>query len=92
MERVGGIFTMRGRIRQRPDDLQLLDDRAGPPVGDDQRHRVRMLRSEMDEMDFQPVDLGDELRQGVQRRFAFAPIVAGPPVARSSRRIGRGTP
>ena len=27
------------------------------------------------------VDLGDELRQGVQPRFAFAPVVSGQPVA-----------
>src|SRR5262249_36489670 len=64
------------------DDLQLLDDRAGPAVVDDQRQRVFMLRANVNEVDVQPVDLGDELRQGVQCRLASAPVVPGRPVAR----------
>jgi hypothetical protein len=63
------------RIRQRIDDLQLLDDRAGPPVGDDQRQRIVMAGADVDEMDVEPVDLGDELRQGPQPRLARAPRI-----------------
>jgi len=37
---------MRRRIRQRIDDLHLFDDRAGPPVRDDQRQRVLMFSNE----------------------------------------------
>jgi hypothetical protein len=33
------------------DDLQLLDDRAGPPVRDDERQRVLMFRTNVDELD-----------------------------------------
>jgi len=33
-------------------------------------------------MNVQPVDLGDELRERVQFRLAFAPIVIGPPITR----------
>jgi hypothetical protein len=63
-------------IGQRINDLQLLDDRAGPPVCDDQRQRIFMLRTNVNEMDVQPIDLGDELRQGVKLRFDSAPVVS----------------
>ena len=60
--------AMRRGIGQRIDDLQLLDDRAGPSVRDDERQRIRMFRTNVNEVNVQPVDLGDELRQG----FSFA--------------------
>ena len=41
-----------------------------------------MLRANMNEVDVQPVDLGDELRQGVQSRLARAPVVLRRPIAR----------
>jgi hypothetical protein len=69
------------RVGQRIDDLQLLDDRARPSVGDDERQGVLMLRADVDEVDVQPVDLGDELRQGVQPGFDLAPVVFRRPVS-----------
>jgi hypothetical protein len=36
--------------RERLDDLQLLDDRARPTVGDDQRKRVLVLGADVDEV------------------------------------------
>ena len=36
----------------------------------------------MDEMDVESVDLGDEMRQRVQLRLAFAPIVICRPIVR----------
>jgi hypothetical protein len=69
-------------IGQQIDDLQLLYDRAGPAVVDDERQRVLVLRADVDEMNAEPVDLGCELRQGVQLRLAPAPVVVGCPVAR----------
>ena len=82
MERVRGVAAVRGRVGKRLDDLQLLDDRAGPAVRDDQRQRVVVLRPNVDEMDVQPIDLGHELRQGIQPRLALAPVVLRRPVAR----------
>jgi hypothetical protein len=38
------------RVDKRIDDLQLFDDRAGPPVIDDERQRIFMLRANMDEV------------------------------------------
>src|SRR5271168_1766983 len=81
MERVRRAPLVGRGIGERLDDLQLLDDRAGPPVRDDQRQRVLALRANVDEMDVQAVDLGDEMRQGVQTRLALAPVIVRPPVA-----------
>jgi hypothetical protein len=81
MERVRFAGAVRRGLGVRLDDLQLLDDRAGPPVGDDQRQRVLVPGADVDEMDVQPVDLGHEVRQGVQFPLARAPVVVGRPVA-----------
>ena len=61
MERIGCAAAMRRGIGQRIDDLHLFDDRARPSVGDDERQRVLMFRTNVDEMYVQSVDLGDEL-------------------------------
>ena len=81
MERVRRVAAVRRRIGERPDDLQLLDDRAGPAVRDDERERVLVLRADVDEVDVQPVDLGQEVRQAVQLGLASAPVVVRRPVA-----------
>jgi len=52
-------------IGERLDDLQLLDDRAGPAVRDDQWQRVLLCRPDVDEMNVESVDLGRELRQRI---------------------------
>ena len=69
-------------IGQWIDDLHLLDDRAGPSVRDDERQRIFVLRTHVNEVNVQPIDLGDELRQGVQSRLALAPVVLRRPIAR----------
>ena len=35
-----------------------------------------VLRTDVNEVDVQPIDLGHELRQGVQPRLALAPVVS----------------
>src|SRR4051794_27432444 len=40
-----------------------------------------MLRTDVNEMDVDAVDVRHELRQSVQPRFHLAPVVRGPPVA-----------
>ena len=69
------------RIGERLDDLELLDDRTGPPVRNDERQRILMLRADVDEVNVQPVDLGDEVGIGVQLRLDLAPVVLVRPVA-----------
>ena len=68
------------RIGQWVDDLQLLDDRAGPSVRDDERQRIVMLRADVNEMNVESVDLRHELRQRIQSRFDFSPVIIGTPV------------
>ena len=82
MERVRGAAAVRRRVGEAIDELQLLDDRARPSVTDDQRQRVIMLRAHVDEVDVQPVDLGDELRQGIEGGLDLAPVVLRLPVTR----------
>ena len=82
MERIGCAAAMRRGIGQRIDDLHLFDDRAGPSVRDDERQRIFVFRTDVNEMNVQPIDLGDELRQGVQSRLDLAPVVFCRPIAR----------
>src|SRR5688572_25327025 len=82
MESIRCARTMCRGIDKWIDDLQLLDDRAGPSVRDDERQRILMLRTNVNEMDVQPVDLGQKLWEGVQLRLALAPIVVCRPIAR----------
>src|ERR671910_43497 len=82
MESVRCARAMCRRIGQGIDDLQLLDDRAGPSVRDDERQRILMVRTNVNEMDVQPVDLGDEVREGLQLLLALAPVVLFRPIAR----------
>src|SRR4051794_11971620 len=48
---------------------------------DDEWQRIFMFRANVDEMDVETVDLGDELWQGVEPRFHLPPVVFGPPIA-----------
>jgi hypothetical protein len=82
MEGVLCARAVRCGIGQSIDDLQLLDDRARPTVVDDERQGVFVLRSDMDEVDVQPVDRSDELRPCIQPRLARPPVVVRHPMAR----------
>jgi hypothetical protein len=82
VECVGRAPAMHGRIGQRLDDLQLLDDRTRPAMGDDDGQRMVVPRADMDEMHVHPIDLGNELRQAVQPRLYPAPIVVARPILR----------
>src|SRR5918993_1276720 len=73
---IDGITTWKAS-----DALELLDDRSRPAVADDDRQRVLVFGAHVEEVDVQPVDLGDEIRDGVQPRLAPAPVVLGRPVA-----------
>src|SRR5450631_1997222 len=81
MEGVRGAAAMRGGVGEPIDDLHLLDERTGPSVAEDERQRLLVLGADVDEVDVQPVDLGDELRVGVQARLAPAPVVLVMPIA-----------
>ncbi len=80
VERVRGRAAVRDRVGERTDDLVELDHRAGPTVRHDQRHRARVRRAHVQEVNAQPVDLGAVLAERVQHRLAAAPVVIGAPV------------
>src|SRR5579864_2818446 len=70
------------RIGKWIDNLQLLDDRAGPPVRDNERQRIFMFRANVNEMNVKAVDLSNELREGVQSRFDLTPVILLRPILR----------
>jgi hypothetical protein len=72
--------TMGSRVGERADNLHLLDDGSGPPVGDDDGQSVHVFRTDVDEMDVEPVNRRDELWQGVKPRLHLSPVVVAGPV------------
>src|SRR5579863_4151499 len=71
-----------GWLGQRPDDVEILDHRARPPMGENQWCRVRPAGPDMQEVDRLPVDLGDELRIRVEPRLHRPPVEPVQPVPR----------
>src|SRR3712207_5732382 len=49
-------------------------------MGKDHGQSIGMLRADVNEVDIEAVDLGDELRQGIQLRLRLPPVVAGAPI------------
>ena len=80
VERVGRVPAVSVWVGERVDDAEVLHRGVGPAVGEDQRRGVGLGGADVQEVDVLPVDLGGELRVGVQPRFPFAPAVAGLPV------------
>jgi hypothetical protein len=56
---------MGGGVSEWANDLELLDDRTRPAVGYDERKRLFVLRTNVDEVDVQPIDFGHEIRHRV---------------------------
>ena len=46
------------------------------------RQGIFVLRAHVYEMDVETIDLGDEVRHGIEARLDFAPVVFGGPVTR----------
>ena len=80
MESIGSIAAVRGRVSQRLDDLVELHHRAGPAVGDEQRHSFGMWRRSVDEVDAEAVYFGTILGEAVEVRFLRPPVVFVGPV------------
>ena len=80
VERVRRAATVRRRVAERAEDAQHLDDRARPSVRDDHRQRIGVGRPDVEEVDVEAVDLGLELRDGVQPRLEPAEVVVRRPV------------
>src|SRR5512133_288539 len=80
MERIRRVGSVRSGVGERIDDLELLDGRARPPVGHDERQRVLVLGANVDEVDVYPVDLGDEVRESGEALLELAPVVIRGPI------------
>src|SRR5439155_2492175 len=59
-----------------------LYDRTRPAVRDDKWQRIWMFGTNVDEVNVHAINLGDELRQGVQFGFYLAPVVICRPIPR----------
>ena len=56
MECVGRAPAMRSRVRQGPEDLEELDERAGPAVRHHERQGVRLGGAGVQEVNVEVVD------------------------------------
>src|SRR5215216_7079466 len=65
---------------ERLDRPEVLDDRAGPAVREDERQRVLVRRADVEEVDPLAVDLRQKLWPAIELGLPRAPVVAGPPV------------
>jgi hypothetical protein len=63
-----------GRVGQQRRQLEQLGERAGPPVGEHQRERVRALAAFVHEMHPLAADVGGELGERVQPLLRHAPV------------------
>ncbi len=79
VERVLRLTAERLRGREPGDDVEELHDRARPPVGEEQRQRVGVLRSRVHEVDRLPVDRGAEVLELVEPGLLRAPVVVVAP-------------
>ena len=81
---VKGIFCLTAvgcRVSERTDDIDHLDDGAGPAVGDDQGQCVVVARFDVDEVNVETIDLGYELGKAVQPCLDPSEVVVACPVA-----------
>ena len=93
VERVGRVAAVARRIAQRLDDVEELDDRARPAVGEHERERAGVRRRRVEHLDAEAVgraDVGHEaqLLEAVQLGLDPAPVVAVGPVGAQLLDVG----
>ena len=81
MEGILGAAAVRGRVGQRADGVEHLDNGARPAVRHDQWQRVFVLGLDVDEVDVHAVDRGRELRKRIEPCLDPPEVVVGRPVA-----------
>ena len=80
VERILGAAAVFHRIGQRSDHLRELDDRAGPAVRQDQRQGAEFLRTLVDEVNVETVDVRLELIELIEPPLLRPPVERGAPV------------
>ena len=58
-------------------------------MGDDDRQGIRMTGADVDEVNVEPVDRRDELRQRIELRLHLPPVVVRAPVANELLQLGQ---
>src|SRR4029077_20257314 len=94
-DNVEGFFrlaAMGRRVCQRTNDLQKLDDRSGPSMRQEDRQGILVLRSDVNEVDPEAINLRSKLRQPIQSALNSTPIVARAPVVSEGLRLGERYP
>ena len=89
VERIPGIPTVTSGVAEERYDLEQLDERAGPAVGDDQRERGRPRAALVDKVDAQAADGGAEVREGVDGALLRPPVEVRLPVAHQVVQVGQ---
>lgn len=79
VERVGRVAAEAPWVAEQRDDLEHLQECAGPAV-QQQRRGIGAAAALVHEVQAQPVDLGAELRELVDRPLLLAPVEAVAPV------------
>ena len=79
MERVSRICPVRGRVNEPTNQVDVLEDRSGPPVTEHDGKRAGHRRASVQEVHRLPVDLGAELRVDVEPVLPAAPVELLPP-------------
>jgi hypothetical protein len=92
VEGVGRVAAVGGGVGERADDVQELDDRAGPAVGQDQGQGVGFGGADVEEVDVLPVDGGGELGELVEPGLLLGPVVAVGPVPGQLFQVAEGHP
>src|SRR5690349_18741453 len=90
VERVLRPSPVAGGIAERADDLHELYDRSRPSVRENDRQRVLLRGTHMDEMNANPVDLGPVLREGVDASLKAAPVILVAPVGNERLSLLKG--
>jgi hypothetical protein len=74
------LAAMRRRISQGRYHFQKLEDRSRPAMRQHQRKRIVVTGTNMQEVNGEAVQIGLELRQRIQARLRFPPIILPRPV------------
>ena len=90
VERIGRVAAVSARVGQRTDQVDEVDDRARVTVPEDEGHRTRLRRPDVDEMDRLAVDLGRELGIAVERCLLGTPVEVRRPIPRQIGEVFAG--
>src|SRR6185369_9961180 len=84
-----GFTTVGRRVHERSNDLHKLDDRPGPAMGQYDWQSILVLRSDVNEVNTETVNLAAKLWKPIQCAFNATPIIVGAPVFSERLRFGQ---